>query len=364
MFKSDYQETFSKITASDATYRRILTMKKEKQKRTGAGVASKLLIAAVMISLLAVTASATGFTSWFSGFFAKNAENPLSQGQVDYIEEKTQNVDLSQTIDGYTISLKQAITDGSKTYISLAVTAPEGTDLSQAPKEGYRLETVTPNMLGSVQSADGDFSLMSYTTYWKEDNDGIASTMDMVLMLDTYGDSFDEDLQWKLAISGLNAYCVNTTVEQELAEKYAGQENVMYTDEEAEALYADIPLVQGRWTFAFRLENDSQSRQLLSAPVTVPASIGWKEDGQDVLEEVTVDSVTLRALSATLRYDGEYADFSYGDKLRVGMQDGSEIILYVDGGAAGEQYFYADTPIVLTEVDSLIFPDGTKVPVA
>lgn len=363
MFKSDYQETFSQITASDATYRRILAMKTEKTKRSGTGVAGKLLVAAVMISLLAVTASATGLTSWFGGFFTETHGEPLSQGQVDYIEEKTQSVDLSQTVDGYTISLKQAITDGSKTYVALAVTAPEDVDLTKAPMEGYRLETVTPHILGSIQSADGDFSLMSYTTYWKEDNDGIANTMVMVLMLDTYGDSFDEDLQWKLAISGLNAYCVNTTVEQELAEKYAGQENVMYTDEEAAALHADIPLVEGRWTFAFRLENNSKSKELLTAPIVVPASIGWTPDGQDVLEEITVNSITLRELSATIRYDGEYADFSYGDRVRVGMHDGSEIILYVDGGTTGEEYFYADTPIAFAEVDYLIFPDGTKVPV-
>lgn len=364
MFKSNYQETFSQITASDVTYRRILTMKNEKQKRTGAGVAFKLLIAAVMISLLAVTASATGFTSWFSGFFAKNAENPLSQSQVDYIEEKTQNVDLSQTVDGYTISLKQAITDGSQTYVALAVTAPEGTDLTKAPMEGYQLETVTPHILGSIQSVDGDFSLMSYTTYWEEDNDGKANTMDMVLMLDSYGDSFDEDLQWKLVLAGLEAYCVNTTVEQELAEKYAGQENVMYTDEEAAALHANIPLVEGRWIFVFQLENNSQPMELLTSPIAVQASIGWTADGQDVLAETTVNSITLRELSATIRYDGEYADFSYGDMLRVEMHDGSEIVLYVNGGDTGEEYFFADTPIAFAEVDYLIFPDGTKVPVA
>lgn len=358
MFKSDYQETFSQITASDAIYRRILTMKNEKTKRRGAGVASKILIAAVMISLLAITASATGLTSWFAGFFTETRGEPLSQGQVDYIEEKTQSVGLSQTVDGYTISLKQAITDGSKTYVALAVTAPDGTDLTKAPMEGYQLETVTPHILGSVQSVDGD-----YTTYWKEDKDGMANTMDMVLMLDSYGDSFDEDLQWKIAISGLIASCVNTTVEQELTEKYAGQENVMYTDEEAAALHADIPLVEGRWTFAFRLENNSQPKELLAAPIVVQASIGWTPDGQDVLEEITVNSITLRELSATIRYDGEYADFSYGDRLRVGMHDGSEIILYVDGGTTGEQYFYADTPIAFAEVDYLIFPDGTKVPV-
>lgn len=338
-------------------------MKKEKQKRTGAGVASKLLIAAVMISLLAVTASATGFTSWFSGFFAKNAENPLSQGQVDYIEEKTQNVDLSQTIDGYTISLKQAITDGSKTYVALAVTAPEGTDLNQAPLEGYQIVTVSPHILGSIQSVDGDFSLMSYSTFWREDGDGKANTMDMVLMLDSPDDSFDEDLQWKIRIDSLVALCRNTALEQELAAKYAGQD-VMYTNEEAQALTARIPLVEGDWTFVIRLENNSEPREVLSAPITTRAQVGYDDNWNDTFDDVTVNSIVLRELSATISYTEEYADFSYGDGVRLVMKDGSETELWVNGGADGKEHFYVEAPIVLSEVDSLIFPDGTKVPVA
>lgn len=361
MFKSDYQETFSQITASDATYRRILAMKTEKNKRSGTGIATKLLIAAVMISLLAITASATGLTSWFAGFFTENRGEPLSQGQVDYIEEKTQNVDLSQTVDGYTISLKQAITDGSKTYVALAVTAPEGTDLSHAPQEGYQLETVYPSM--DIRTADESYTVTSYATYWREDNDGKANTMDIAMMMDSYDMGLSQNVQWKLSVSGLFADCLNTELDEQLKAKYAGQENVMYTDEEAEALYAHIPLVQGNWTFTFQLENTSQPKELLTAPIVVQASIGWTPDGQDVLEEITVNSITLRELSATIRYDGEYADFSYGDRVRLGMHDGSELILRVDGGTTGEEYFYADTPIAFAEVDYLIFPDGTKVPV-
>lgn len=362
MFKSDYQETFSQITASDATYRRILAMKSEKTKRNGTGIATKLLVAAVMISLLAVTASATGLASWFGGFFTETHGEPLSQGQVDYIEEKTQSVDLSQTVEGYTISLKQAITDGSKTYVALAVTAPEGIDLNQAPLEGYQIVTVSPHILGSIQSVDGDFSLMSYSTSWREDGDGKANTMDMVLMLDSPDDSFDEDLQWKIRIDSLVALCQNTALEQELAAKYAGQD-VMYTDEEAQALMARVPLVEGDWTFVIRLENNSESREVLSAPVTTRAQVGYDDNWNDTFDDVTVNSIVLRGLSATISYAGEYADFSYGDGVRLVMKDGSETELWVNGGADGEEYFYVNAPIVLEEVESLIFPDGTKVPV-
>lgn len=360
MFKSDYQETFSQITASDATYRRILAMKAEKTKRSGTGVAGKLLVAAVMISLLAVTASAAGLTSWFGGFFTETHGEPLSQGQVDYIEEKTQSVDLSQTVDGYTISLKQAITDGSKTYIALAVTAPEGTDLSQAPQEGYQLETVYPSM--DIRTADESYTVTSYATYWREDNDGKANTMDIAMMMDSYDMGLSQNVHWKLSISSLIANCLNTELDEALKAKYAGQD-VMYTDEEAQALYAHIPLVEGDWTFVIQLENNSVPKEVLSAPITTRARVGYDDNWNDMYGDVTVNSITLRELSATISYTGENADFSYDDGVRLVMKDGGEVELWANGGAEGEMYFYVYAPIILEEVEALIFPDGTKVPV-
>lgn len=362
MFETEYREVFSQITASEETHRRILTMKNEKRKTHGAAIASKLLIAAVMLSLLVVTASATGFTRWFADFFAGASEQPLTQEQMDIIEEKTQTVGLSQSVEGYTISLKEAITDGGKTYIALAVTAPEGTDLTQAPQEGYTLDTVYPELSGSIRSVDGNYTVMSYATSWREDGDGKANTMDMVLMLDSYDGAFAEDIQWQLSLDGLTAYCRNTALEQQLAEKYAGQDKVMYTDEESAALYAQIPLVRGSWNFTFRLENDSQSRELLTAPATARAVIGYDANGQERFGDVTVTSIVLRELSVTISYDAENANFSYGDKVYLAMKDGSEVTLHAASATPGAQHFYTDAPISPEEVTHLILPNGTKLP--
>lgn len=337
-------------------------MKNEKTKHRGAGIATKLLIAAVMISLLAVTASATGLADWFAGFFTEVGGEPLTQGQTAYIEENIREVGLSQDVDGYTISLKQAITDGCKTYICLGVTAPEGVDLSQAPQEGYTLQSVYPSM--DIRSADGSYIVRSYATYWREDNDGKANTMDIVMMMESYDDGLPQDVQWQLSISELTADCWNTAYEQELQAKYAGQENVMYTDEEAEKLNVHVPLVEGEWSFTFRLENDTQPRELLDAPITVQASTGWDANGQDVLGQVTVNSIVLRELSATVSYDGEYADLSYGDRVRAVGKDGTMVTLWSDGGSTGKMYLFSETPMVLEEVDHLLLPDGTKIPVA
>ena len=56
MFKDDYKAAFSKVTASEETHRRILNMTKEhKKRRSVGGLMSKLLIAAVLVSLLTLT---------------------------------------------------------------------------------------------------------------------------------------------------------------------------------------------------------------------------------------------------------------------------------------------------------------------
>ena len=82
MFKDDYKAAFSKVTASEETHRRILNMTKEhKKRRSVGGWTGKLLIAAVLVSLLAVSTSAAA-QNWCVTYFSKESEKPLSQGQV------------------------------------------------------------------------------------------------------------------------------------------------------------------------------------------------------------------------------------------------------------------------------------------
>ena len=86
MFKEDYKAAFSKVTASGETHRRILNMTKEdKKRRSFGGWAGKLLTAAVLVSLLTVTASAAA-QNWFLTYFSEESEKALYQGQVEFVE--------------------------------------------------------------------------------------------------------------------------------------------------------------------------------------------------------------------------------------------------------------------------------------
>ena len=76
MFKDDYKAAFSKVTASGETYRRVMqmTQRNNKKHRSVSGTVSKLLVAAVVVSLLAVTAAAAA-ENWFVPYFSGESES-------------------------------------------------------------------------------------------------------------------------------------------------------------------------------------------------------------------------------------------------------------------------------------------------
>ncbi len=88
MFKDDYQAVFSKVTASPETCRRVMHMTKRKKNHRSAGYLGKVLIAAIIVSMLAISASAAeSIGGWFVQFFG-GADN-LSQEQVQFLEDNT-----------------------------------------------------------------------------------------------------------------------------------------------------------------------------------------------------------------------------------------------------------------------------------
>lgn len=98
MFKDDYKATFSQVTASEDTYRRVMNMTKKNKKSHGVGFVSKALIAAVIVSLLAVTASAAERIGvWFAQYFG--GDEKLSQEQVQFLEDNTQKMPTAPSKD-------------------------------------------------------------------------------------------------------------------------------------------------------------------------------------------------------------------------------------------------------------------------
>ncbi len=78
-----------------------------------------LLTAAVIASTLITTclASVDG-ASWFRRFFADHSGSPLNEGKNAWLSQSTADFQQSKTIDGYTICLESALSDGINTIIS------------------------------------------------------------------------------------------------------------------------------------------------------------------------------------------------------------------------------------------------------
>lgn len=376
--QNEYRQAFSKVTASDETYRRILDMTNENKRKKGGRTLARILLVAAIVSLLAVTVSAAEYVqSWFTKYFSEHTEAALSTEQIVYIEEKEQNISESQTVDGWTVEVKSAINDGRIAYIIIGVEAPENVNLTPRKADGVYKDwfgagnSVTPGLSDLISNSAGIW-IDAYSTTWEEDGDGLDNTKNIIIELesdftDDAADPFDSAVEWYIHIEDIVGEYENTEYLQELLNgKYNGQENIMFTDEEAENLYNEVTLVEGVWDFTITFNGEEPELELIDEPVAVSAAVGWKSDGTDVYEDIKVTSFVLRSLSASIYADVPYApEFSnnFDRLIYVVMKDGSQIPLHNTGGSPGMQQCIADVPIILENVDHVLMPDGTRLTV-
>ncbi len=323
-------------------------MVKHKKIRPAACVALIALVAA-----MTVTAFASEIISgWFKQYFARNTENGLNAEQIEYLDENELIVSESQVNNGYDLKLKSILSDGSTVYVTIGICAP--TD-------------VTEDDLNNLWGSDIDFydengqPCASWTMNYYEDGDGFENTADLVFEMNP-ADWNRGDL-WTLRIDTLRKLVHNKEYERELLEtKYAGQENFMFTDDEAAQIYQQITLAEGPWEFTIDLSKvEEKAIELITEPVTVQVRCGMKQDGTYLYEEVHVTSILVSPLAATVQTDTDYApDLTDGDRsIYAVMKDGSRIALLSNWGVGGKQHFNAASPIILEDVDHILLGDGT-----
>lgn len=393
--KQEYHAAFSKVTASGETYRRVMTMT-QNRKRRNAGRRTLALIAAVIaLMALAVTAFAAEYVqNWFTTYFAEKSDTELSPDQVEYIESNVQNIQESETKDGWTVELQSAITDGDTAYIVIGVTAPEDVSLEQTFVDGSCLDRFVPGNSGSIPEegkrdvVDCSIGIASVSgNYWYqiggstvEDGDGLPNTKNWVYHI-TFGkfdntkettvtEPFGSNIEWYVHIEDIVREYTDEAYRQELLNgKYAGQTDIMFTNEETLRLQAKEVLVEGTWDFTVNFGECGEGIELLSAPVTTNAMVLRKTgpeitDYEHVMDAVEVTSFVLRPLSAVITYECDGgASFAYREELRVYavMKDGTRVELDGSGGGGGFTVLTAKAPIVLEEVDYVLLADGTKI---
>lgn len=317
------------------------------------------LIAAV-IALMAMTATAFAaeeIAGWFKEYFAKKSEIPLTPDQVQFIEENEQVIAQNQTNDAYSLELKSVLSDSNSILVTLRITAPtdlpfdERTTIASQGIDFYDQNRKPPQTMG-LQLID--------------DMDGLKNTADLIL--DFNPANWNTGKLWTLHIDELCMDIYNEAYEQELlATKYAGQENIMFTDEEAAEVHRLVTLAEGPWEFTIDLgDAGSEELELIAAPVTAQSCCGFKPDGTAVFEELTITSFILRPLGATIQTEYTESrsapDFTSGGEnpICVVMEDGSCIQLLSDWGMTGTAHLKAASPIILEDVDHILLADGTK----
>ena len=234
------------------------------------------------------------------------------------------------TQNGYTLKLKSVETDGYVARVVVGVTAPEDVDIESLNISTGRTFFRTPGR--DSNGINGDFNDVT-------DDDGLANTKDLVA---EFTDPF---------LDGLRPLELGAAWDLDITDLYVDQWRP-----------TSRVLTEGDWHFSITIDESCTNYreiELLSEPITLKASTGWRADGTDCLEAFPVTSMKLRSQSISLTADtGEntYADFFCFDRTIacVVMKDGSRVDILNQ---------CLEKPIDLDQADYVLLPGDTKLPV-
>lgn len=350
----------------------------------------RIVLIAVIAAVLLLLAGCAAFAwHWYESYFSGKRQEPLSGSQVDYIGSHTQEHQMSQTCDGYTLELKSTMSESNSAFVTFGLTAPEDVDLSGVldirteERLSFPKMLATPN--GSKLPADLSYDVV-------DNGDGKKNTLNIVLritptVMPGEESPFGPGKTCLITFKDIVKWGYDREYEQELlTTKYAGQTDIMYTPEESERLHPQTVLVSGDWSFEVEMrEADTNELVLLDSPLSTKVLVvrtGSNEfEPIDCIEDVTLTSIRVTPLSVEITFDRPepwdtfecvYADATmavpapgsssaeYNSVVMV-LKDGTRIDLFQEDGAKETAVLRADSPIVLSEVDYLQMSDGTKV---
>ena len=256
-----------------------------------------------------------------------------------------------QTIDGYSIELKDVYSDGNNAVITLAVTAPEGVDLHAY--DGYPISLQPGKRWGFFEQTSEGSSNVSGGYGPQDDGDGKANTQNVIL---NYSAGDEHILSGEIPFADGKVWSIYWA---DIYGSYLNEE----TNEGEKVL-----LAEGTWSIDVVFEDVSvEELEMITEPLKAKVAYGWDLQGNDVYQDTVITSFILRPMSASIICDMEDAapDFlTVGDRcVYVVMKDGSRVAFYGDSAGFGIQDLQTDTPIDLSQVSHLLLPDGTRLTV-
>ena len=302
----------------------------------------------ISLGTLALSAvAAADKAGWFRDMFAGQSDTELTPGQETFIRDNTVTIGSSQTHNGYTLTLDSAFTDGKMAYFKFTLTVPEDVVLD-ADWYGDKYGTALQNEMGEpyfFENGPGAGGM-----YWQ--NYPVEGKENCIQLLYTEERNYAANVPpvsdhiWTIYIYGLEAG---------------------YRDEEV-GLRRE-PLAEGCWSFEVQFpESCERELELISEPVTIQCVLGGGPliPGVNHTDPVEVTSFRIRALTAEICFKYAYREQINGNfgEICAVMKNGTQILLNARLGYPNFLSFTFDAPLDLDQVDHILFPDGTILPVS
>lgn len=295
---------------------------------------TRLILLAALIAALTMTAfAADNIANWFMDYFAKWAPTGLTENQIAFIEENTTDISQTQTCNGYTVEVDSAFSDGSQSIVKLKLIAPENVSLLATNFFPGNESCFVP--VGISSDADYSGGWGAYVDDATPNEAEITCTVREILGNRTH---------WILRIEDI----------------YGTYEENTGTSDYRQ--WTEL-LVEGVWEFEIVFSNDGyQEIELIKEPIPSQVNIGLNKDSY---HDVMITSFKLRAMSAEITY--EYVVPVHGagdfDPIYVVMKDGTQSMLLPKSGSPISCKYHFAVPIILSDADYVLMPDGVKLPI-
>lgn len=295
-----------------------------------------LLIAALIAALLLLVGCGYVVLSesqWLQSFFSRQKGQPLSQGQSAYIEENTQVIGQSVTVNGYSVTVESAIAEERVACIRLRLEGPGLADIysgsfqSRPLADGKGYESLFFKK-GYASAEESPYGLGRWI--FSPDGNAISILIQLDQSANPDAPSFETGVPYVLHLTDL------------YVNGFGQSERI---------------LTEGVWDFEIVFDHlSTDSAELINSPITV-----------------THENISLRVTSLSLRTMGIDVRFDPGDYDYLGrncfedswvvLKDGTRVSAYPQfynpSGSAG---LSLDCPIDLEEVDYVQLRDGTRLP--
>ena len=288
-----------------------------------------IALAAALVLALGVTAYGV-YSQWFVDFFAQRAGEELTGSQQATVENMTTAVGESQTVNGWTVTVDQAVAGRNDVYIKLDVTAPEGTVLDG---EGYSFREVS--LSGGAES--GDVMTVSSSQGTKPDEDDRDNRATIL---------------WTCAVR------LPAGAEESFLD--GGPRTLTLTDlrRSTEDGLGYIDLAAGTWRFAVTLEPQAEEIsgeiEFIAEPTPCEAvSERWNSAGEITRTPVpvTLTSFRLTSLGAACEYTYSEQEALELPDVYVMLRGGTRVDAMLSTGVIGSCGYKLASPIDLGQVD-------------